>query len=461
MQVHWHRDDLRAEDNPALASGDGDEDVRPVFVFDPAVLSRASGVRVSFLLDCILDLRREYRRRGSDLTVRHGSPEDVLVEIVEAGDTVTWNRGYTPLARRRQRAVEEVLESHGADHDASDGVVLHAPTEIYSQAGDPYSVFSYYQDSWLVLEKPEPVRASEEMLLEGETDVAVPTIDELGIEEPEADHQSGGLQEGVRRLREFCDGDVYRYAEDRDRPAADSTSRLSPHLRFGTVGPRQVWSATVGAHEAADSEAGRDGVEEFRRQLCFREFYTQLLYHHPETVTESYRTEPRWRSALEEVERWKQGETGYPLVDAGMRQLLEEAWMHNRARMVAASFLTKHLLVDWRVGIDWFRQRLVDHGAANDVAGWQWAASTGVDAQPYFRVFNPIAQCREHDPDGEYVRSYVPELRDLSAEEIHRLPEMDVDERREAAPDYPSPVVDHSDGRERVLEAFEEARDGE
>jgi len=211
----------------------------------------------------------------------------------------------------------------------------------------------------------------------------------------------------------------------------------------------------------ADNEGAREAVEEFQSQLAWREFYTQVLRHNPEVVTENYKqydNEIAWREDPEALQAWKDGETGYPIVDAGMRQLRAEAWMHNRVRMIVASFLTKDLLIDWREGYDWFRRKLVDHDTANDNGGWQWAASTGTDAQPYFRIFNPMTQGERYDPDAEYVREYVPELRGVDPDLIHGWHEASLTERRSAAPEYPDPIVDHGERREAALAMFERAR---
>jgi deoxyribodipyrimidine photo-lyase len=263
------------------------------------------------------------------------------------------------------------------------------------------------------------------------------------------------------RLASFCEDDVYRYEERRDYPAEDRTSRLSAHLKWGTIGVRTVYEASEEAMARADGEDDRESVEAFQGELAWREFYTHVLWFNPEVVTENYREyehDIEWRDDPEELAAWRRGETGYPIVDAGMRQLREEAWMHNRVRMIVASFLTKDLMADWRHGYDHFRERLVDHNTANDNGGWQWAASTGTDAQPYFRIFNPMTQGERYDPDGEYVREYVPELADASAEEIHGWHELSVADRRRIAPDYPDPIVDHSKRREQALAMFQRAR---
>jgi len=265
------------------------------------------------------------------------------------------------------------------------------------------------------------------------------------------------------RLEAFCAGPIYAYAAERDYPARDGTSRLSAHLKFGTVGIRTVWAATEDALAAAAGDDERASVEEYQSQLAWREFYAHVLRFNPETVAENYVEYDRpieWRNDPAELAAWKAGDTGYPIVDAGMCQLLEEAWMHNRVRMVVASFLTKDLLVDWREGYRHFRAHLADHDTANDVGGWQWAASTGTDAQPYFRIFNPTTQGARYDPDAAYIREYVPALRGVEPATIHAWPDLDDGERTAVAPDYPAPIVDHAERREAAIEAFRTARGG-
>jgi Deoxyribodipyrimidine photolyase len=221
-----------------------------------------------------------------------------------------------------------------------------------------------------------------------------------------------------------------------------------------------VYERTQQALDSA-AEDEREEVREFQGQLAWREFYTQVLYHNPEVVTENYKDYENpieWREDPEALQAWKDGETGYPIVDAGMRQLREEAYMHNRVRMIVASFLTKDLQLDWRRGYEWFRQKLADHNTANDNGGWQWAASTGTDAQPYFRIFNPMTQGERHDPDAEYIKTYVPELAEAEPDVIHSWHELSLTQRRRSAPDYPDPIVDHSKRREETLSMFEQAR---
>jgi len=277
---------------------------------------------------------------------------------------------------------------------------------------------------------------------------------------PSADLPTAGIDAARSRLAAFCDGPIFEYDTRRDRPAVDGTSRLSAHLRWGSIGVRTVVDAATEARADAPDEAAAQSCTEFLRQLAWRDFYTHLLATNPRIVTENYRdySEPLdWRNDTEELAAWHRGETGYPIVDAGMRQLRTEAHMHNRVRMIVASFLTKDLRIDWRHGYAWFRDHLVDHDPANDAGGWQWAAGTGADAQPYFRVFNPMTQAQRHDPDAAYIRRYVPELADVSTETIHTWDSIDPETRAAAAPEYPAPIVDHATRREEAIAMFEAA----
>jgi deoxyribodipyrimidine photo-lyase len=354
-------------------------------------------------------------------------------------------------------------------HDA----VFHEPGSITTNQGEPYSVYSYFWRKWRDREKPEPYPEPEAVVdPAGATAVAdadadpgtLPSVADLGFDEPEADVQPAGTAAARERLRTFCEDSVFEYAEGREYPAREGTSRLSTDLKWGTVGLREVYEATEEAMAEAEAERGEDAVEsveEFRSQLAWREFYAHVLHYNPNVVTEDYRSYENpieWVEDEELLRAWKDGETGYPIVDAGMRQLRAEAYMHNRVRMIVASFLTKDLMLDWRAGYAWFREKLADHDTANDNGGWQWAASTGTDAQPYFRIFNPMTQGERYDPDAEYIRRYVPELEGVPAEQIHDWHELTALQRRRTAPEYPEPVVDHSERREAALAMFERAR---
>ncbi|MCD2199520.1 DNA photolyase family protein [Halobacterium sp. KA-4] len=463
MQLFWHRRDLRTADNRGLAAAADSGEVVPVFCFDDVVLDHASPPRVAFMLDALADLRARYRDLGSDLLVRRGDPSTVLPDLVEeyGVDRVVWNHDYSGLARERDEAVRAALDDASVSHEQVHDAVFHEPGAIRTNAGDPYSVYTYFWKKWQDREKPEPVPEPAEGDLADVSGEELPTVADLGFAEPDAELPGAGTDAARERLAAFCEDDIFRYEEARDYPAEAATSRLSQDLKFGTIGVREVYEQTEEAMAEADGEAERESIEEYQGQLAWREFYAQVLYFNPEVVSQNYKEYANpieWHKDDAELAAWKRGETGYPIVDAGMRQLREEAYMHNRVRMIVASFLTKDLLVDWREGYDHFREHLVDHDTANDNGGWQWAASTGTDAQPYFRIFNPTTQGERYDPDAEYITEYVPELRDVPVEKIHAWPELDADERTKLAPDYPDPIVDHGERREEAISMFERAR---
>jgi len=467
MRIHWHRRDLRVPDNRGLASPEAPAPVLPVFVLDDAILSHASPPRVAFLLDALDSLREDYRDLGADLTIRRGDPANILPDLADAvgATAVTASADYSGLARQRDERIAETLGAEGVEPRFVEDGVLVPPGQITTTQGDPYRVFSYYGDSWHDYPKRDPVpRPDESTLSAGDDAVApgeIPALADLCCASPTADLPSAGTGPARERLRRFCDGPIYEYAERRDFPAAQATSRLSPHLRFGTIGCREVYRATEQAAAEAPTEAAHESVREFQTQLAWRDFYVEQLSNHPSMVSTNLDPFPaaiEWTDDETAFEAWTEGMTGYPIVDAGMRQLQREAWMHNRVRMIVASFLTKDLRIDWRWGYAWFREKLVDHDPANDAGGWQWAASTGTDAQPFFRIFNPATQAEDYDPDGEYVREYVPELADASTMQIHEWPDLDEAVRRSVAPDYPSPIVDHAEAREAALSMFRTAR---
>ena len=495
MELFWHRRDLRLADNVGLAAAADRGDVAAAFVFDDDVLDHASDVRVRRLLDGLAALRDDYRDRGSDLLVARGDPETVLPALADAldADRVVWNRDYSGLARERDAAVRTALNDAGIDREAHHDAVLHTPDSIRTNAGDPYSVYTYYWKKWTDRETDDPASTPEASALVdaeslraavGPDDGALadggvepsgfavgdlPAPADLGFGEPDADVGPAGTEAARERLADFLDEAVFAYEAERDYPAREATSRLSAFLKYGEIGVRETYEATKGAMTEAKQQTEGDGdddgpvaaVEEYQQQLAWREFYTQVLYHNPEVVTDNYKTYEEgieWLDDPDEIAAWKRGETGYPIVDAGMRQLREEAFMHNRVRMIVASFLTKDLLADWRHGYEHFREKLADHDTANDNGGWQWAASTGTDAQPYFRIFNPMTQGERYDPEAEYIAKYVPELRGLDADLIHEWHELSPTQRANAAPEYPAPIVDHSERREEALAMYKRAR---
>jgi deoxyribodipyrimidine photo-lyase len=461
--VHWFRNDLRRRDNTALARGAarGDE-LLGLFVLDPALLraSRTGAPRLRFLLDCLERLGRDLEARGIPLLVRRGEPGRVVPGLLRELDAglLSFNRDTAPAARRRDEAVRKAVEARGVEVlECKDRVVFEAG-EVRTRSGTPFAVYGPYRRAWYrrLAEHPQPPQRAPQLPpprrpLRRDP---LPGVAELGFAGDDTSIPTGGEEAARRRLRSFLERAVERYAQDRDRPDLDGTSRLSPYLRFGAISVRDCVAA---AREAAAAEPRlARGVEKWLDELVWREFYAAILESHPRVLRESYRREYAgiaWDDDPEAFAAWCQGRTGYPIVDAGMRQLHETGWMHNRVRMIAASFLTKDLLVDWRRGERWFQQCLVDADPASNNGGWQWAASTGTDAAPYFRIFNPVSQGERCDPSGAYVRRYVPELAGLPRRWVHRPWEAP---RPPAG--YPAPIVDHAERRERALERYRAAR---
>lgn len=455
MQVHWHRRDLRMADNPVMAIEDGP--LVGLVVLDPDIESYAGPPRQAFFSEAVRSLRAEYRNSGGELYVRRGDPGVLVPAMANACDAtaVSWEIDYSGLATRRDRRVQARLNEAGIDVVSDHGALLHPPGSITTNDGEPYQTFTYFGRKWMDREKPGPAS----------TPTSVRSIEVESGEIPDqscsASIPTAGTEEARGRLSRFCDGPIFEYDDTRDRPAARGTSRLSADLSFGTVGIRTVWSDTQEAKADAECDNARSSVEEFQRQLAWREFYSAMLAAHPSmlnTNLTSFERPIEWRTDSDELEAWKAGDTGFPIVDAGMRQLNREAYMHNRVRMIVASFLTKDLQIDWRVGYRYFRRRLVDHDPGNDAGGWQWASSTGTDAQPYFRIFNPMTQGERHDPEATYIKRYVDELGDAPVGAIHAWPSLSGEKRDEVAPAYPDPVVDHQERREDALEMFRRAR---
>jgi deoxyribodipyrimidine photo-lyase len=465
MQVHWHRRDFRLADSLGLSRATADRPVVGLFVVDEGIHGYASPVRVAFVLSALSSLREAYRDRGGELLVRRGDPAAIVPDVADRidADVVTAATDYSNLATRRDETVAAELSAIDADFERHHDGVLVPPGTLTTTDGDPYSVFTYYGRKWHDREHDAPVPAPDPAALSdpGLDPGAIPTLAELEYQEPKPAVPPASPDAAHERLEAFVDGPIYSYAETRDYPAAGGTSRLSANLRFGTVGVRTVYERTAAAMASAEDDAARESVREFQNQLAWRDFYTEQLAHTPSMVAAnltSFEAPIEWENDEHQFEAWTAGETGYPIVDAGMRQLRDEGWLHNRVRMIVASFLTKDLRIDWRWGYGWFRETLLDHDPANDAGGWQWAASTGTDAQPFFRIFNPTSQAEKYDPDGEYVREYVTELADVPTDAIHDWPNLGATERSEFAPEYPAPIVDHAEAREAALSMYRSAR---
>jgi deoxyribodipyrimidine photo-lyase len=438
--VAWFRRDLRLGDNPMVeAAAAGGGPVVGLFVADDTLLGAAGGHRLGFLAGCLDDLHEQL---GGRLVVREGDPVDVVARVAaEAGATaVHVAEDFGPYGRRRDGAVARALAHDGVELVQTGSPYAVAPGQLRSTSGGPYRVFTPFHRAWTAV----PVRPAHEQ------PAAIAWADGVrGDPRRFGGHQTDAFPPGERAAHDRLAAFLERaggYDELRDRPGVDGTSRLSPYLKFGCLHPRQVLDALA--------TLGDDrGAAALRRQLCWRDFYADVLFHQPASTTEPL--QPRLAAlpvddgpeARRRFDAWAAGRTGYPLVDAGMRQLEAEGWMPNRVRMVAASFLVKDLHLPWQWGERELRRRLVDADVASNAHGWQWVAGTGTDAAPYHRVFNPTLQARRHDPDGTYIRRWVPELADIPAPDVHE-PWTSL---LAQATGYPAPIVDHADERQEAL----------
>ena len=457
--LHWFRSDLRVRDNTALrAAALQAERLACVFVFDPRLLANAGPPRVRFMIDCVQRLAQDLEHRGSALLVRAGDPATEVMCLASElrADLVTWNRDYGPFARARDQAIERALAAADVRIETFKDRVVFEADEIRTRAGLPYLVYSQYRRAWwerFHASPAEPRAAAK--LPPPPSDLDAGSEPKLNLTRDTTRIPTGGSAAAERRLDAFLGKAIGDYAWQRDLPAVDGTSRLSPHLRFGTVSVRTCLAHALEAARADPRLA--QGVSKWADELVWREFYNAILAENPRVLRGAYRTELAqiaWQDDPAGLRAWCEGRTGYPFVDAAMRELDATGWMHNRARMVVASFLCKDLLIDWRHGERWFMQRLVDGDPASNNGGWQWASSTGTDAQPYFRIFNPVTQGERFDPDGEYVRRWVPELRGLTGARAHRPWESPLE-----APGYPARIVDHVAARVRALARYREARE--
>lgn len=424
VTLFWFRRDFRLEDNKSLFHAHQETNpVQPIFIFDRAILDELprKDARVEFIHQELSRLQEEISSAGGTLDIRIGKPLHVWHQLVEDYDvkSVWANKDYEPYALDRDKEVFEFLQEKGIDFKAKKDHVIFEKREIVKDNGDPYVVYTPYSKLWKKTLTEEHLRSYDSnqnthwFQSEKRT---IPTLEEVGFQPTQIEFPSRTLNEKV----------VSTYDETRDLPAVKGTSRMSLHLRFGTVSIRQMVKRAKSLNE------------KYLNELIWRDFYQAILWHFPQVVDANFNRKYdgiSWRNNEEEFEKWKEGKTGYPIVDAGMRELNSTGFMHNRVRMVVASFLTKHLLIDWRWGEAYFAEKLLDYELASNNGGWQWAAGTGVDAQPYFRIFNPYSQTDKFDKDQTYIKQWIPEIDTAN---------------------YPDPIVDHKFARERCLEVYKQ-----
>ncbi|MBX7445381.1 MULTISPECIES: deoxyribodipyrimidine photo-lyase [unclassified Arthrobacter] len=464
----WLRDDLRLDDNPALAEAARlGNPTTVVYILDEESEGvRPLGAAARWWLHHSLDaLAAGLEARGSRLVLRRGPAGDVIRELAvqtNAGN-LFWNRRYGLPERTIDAGLKDWAGENGIEASSFQANLLFEPWTVRTGAGGYYKVYSPFWRACLAShDVRDPVDAPEVLPEPAASGRGLPASNPLGGWKllPTSPDWSGGLadtwepgeQGAAHRLTDFLDGPIEEYGTGRNIPGVEGTSRLSPHLRFGEVSPFRVWREIRRRHpRKVPSDVGI-----FRSELGWREFNWHLLYHNPDLATRNFRPafdKFQWASPnQQELESWQQGKTGYPLVDAGMRQLWQTGWMHNRVRMAAASFLVKNLLTDWRVGEEWFWDTLVDADAANNPANWQWVAGSGADASPYYRIFNPVTQSKKFDPDGRYLRQFIPELAGVEGRTIHEPWTAETD-------GYPKPLVELPESRERALAAYQKLKD--
>ncbi len=429
LSIFWFRRDFRLEDNTGLYYAyNNEQQVLPLFIFDKNILDDLedkNDARVGFIHCEITEISKSLKEFGSSLMVKYGNPLDVYKDLMEEYDiqSIYTNRDYEPYAKERDEAVEKLLKEKDIPiYDFKDQVIFEKD-EILNGSGEHYKVFTPYSRIWL-----EKFNASKIQTLELDkrkksffqtSNLPIPTLKDMGFTESEINIPPRKIDRSLIR----------QYDKTRDFPAQEGTSRLGIHLRFGTISIRKL------ALETASLNAT------FLNELIWREFYMMILYHNPQVVDKAFKPQYDsipWRNNEEEFQKWCDGKTGYPIVDAGMRQMNAIGYMHNRVRMITASFLSKHLLIDWRWGEAYFARKLLDYELSSNNGGWQWAAGTGTDAQPYFRIFNPESQTDKFDTEKKYIRKWVPEF---------------------GTDEYPEPMVDHKFARERALETYKKALD--
>jgi len=469
--LFWHRRDLRLTDNIGLNQAyKQTANLVGVFCFDPQLLNQAevAPARVKYLLGCLSCLQTSYRQAGSDLLILYADPITAIAELAETlnAKAVFWNEDIEPYARKRDRAVEASLKEKGIPVQTVWDQLLHAPGDVLTKAGDPYKVYTPFWKNWQQQAKAQPVGHIKQLngLTAAEVEQAksmgtifLPQLEDFGLSWDNELPLSPGEKAARDRLEQFCDSALFDYDQNRNYPAVAGTSLLSAALKFGAIGIREVWQTTEQAWEDSRSDEARDNIKAWRQELAWREFYQHALYFFPELANGPYRQLFQsfpWNENLEHFQAWCEGKTGYPIVDAAMRQLNTIGWMHNRCRMIVANFLTKDLILNWQWGEKYFMQTLFDGDLAANNGGWQWSTSSGMDPKP-LRIFNPASQAQKFDPEGEYIRYWLPELTSVDTEELLTGKISAVDRENLG---YPPPIVDHQQQQREFKQRYQQQK---
>lgn len=477
----WFRRDLRVTDHTALAHAlSEDAEIVPVFVLNDDILAASGTPLTCFFMESLKALRGNLAHLGAGLVVRRGDFTSELLKLADEiqADALFFNRDYEPEAVVRDQAVAEAFLHSGRHVESFKDQVIFEADEVLSDAGQPYKVFTPYKNKWLskinqispVLSRPKKIPVPQKF---GDIpSVDLPSVDTSGY----TFLVDAGEKAAWQTMNLFMSNAIRHYHSQRNTPSIRGTSMLSAHLRAGTISIRAVYHEAMQAKARIESgentgenigeKSPQEQIDVFISELIWRDFYQQILVHFPHVVSDNFLRQYdalEWRSAPDEFDKWREGQTGYPIVDAAMRQLRQHGWMHNRLRMIVAMFLTKHLLLDWRLGEAHFAQHLVDYDLAANNGGWQWSASTGTDAQPYFRIFNPIEQARNFDGSGLFIAQYCPELKNVPLKYLFSPWEMSVEMQQKIGciigKHYPAPIVEHKYARNRALEAFKKANE--
>ena len=471
--LFWHRRDLRVSDNVGLAAArDRTPKIVGVFCLDPKILQRhdVAPARVTYMIGCLQSLQQRYAKAGSQLLILKADPEKGIPALATTlnASAVFWNLDVEPYAKERDRAVQEALQDAGIESKTFWDQLLHAPDEIRTGGGDPYTVYTPFWRNWISKPKAEPATDFQNAIGLTEQEqksahkagvIELPTATDLGYVWDNPLLLEPGEDAAQERLEAFCDRAIAEYQEQRNLPFnAEGTSHLSAALKFGAIGIRTVWAKTTEALEQTRSDEAQDGIRVWRQELAWREFYQTVMYHFPALADGSYRKPFQdfpWDNNPEHFKAWCEGKTGYPIIDAAMRQLNELGWMHNRCRMIVASFLTKDLIIDWRWGETYFMQKLFDGDLSANNGGWQWSASSGMDPKP-LRIFNPASQSQKFDAEADYIRQWLPELRSLDTEDLVTGKILPLDRDRCG---YPAPIVDHNQQQKRFKAIYQQQKE--
>ncbi len=466
--IFWHRRDLRLSDHQGLTRArEYTSKVVGIFCFDPGILEKDSiaPARIKYLLGSLAALSESYAKKGGQMLFFWGDPGQLIPELAQKlnAKAVYWSEDVEPYARKRDRTVRESLEQLGIQCLTHWDQLLHSPGEILSQSQTPYTVFTPFWKNWYSKPKETPLPSVENLQrlttdeLELIDPIALPSIKDLGYcWDPQLDLRPGEPS-SLERLELFSQNHLEYYGELRNFPSLSATSMLSPALKFGVIGLRNIWQTIQNIHLYSRSDEIRGNITTWAQELAWREFYQHCLYFFPELAKGAHRREFRnfpWQDNQEHFQAWCNGYTGYPIVDAAMRQLNQTGWMHNRCRMIVASFLTKDLILNWQWGEKYFMQKLVDGDLSANNGGWQWSASTGMDPKP-LRIFNPYTQAQKFDPEGDYIRRWLPELSSIETPDLlsGKIPPLE-----RLSCNYPMPIVDHNEQQKKFKILYQEQK---